>query len=182
MADDARTQFVDGLRVTAEHLQHLQDRLRESVLDVRNAFGLGRIAWGLRASLNGTSVDVTPGVAFAPGGERLAIDSPVSVAVPAGPDGSVAVILRGVHGDKQSLRFNGLPTVITLETHTEVGAAPLASDPDRLVIATVARSGGNLTLAQDDALFVAVGTHTHSGNHIQDSEGRWHFDGAAIEA
>jgi len=46
MAEDARTQFVDGLRVSAEHLQHLQDRLRESVLDVRNAIGLGRVAWG----------------------------------------------------------------------------------------------------------------------------------------
>ncbi|MEP7000471.1 MAG: hypothetical protein ABI969_08315, partial [bacterium] len=114
MAEDARTQFVDGLRVSAEHLQHLQDRLRESVLDVRNAIGLGRVAWGLRATLGGSNVDITPGVAFAPGGVRLAVDTPLSVAVPDGPDATLAVVLRAVHGDRDELRFNGVPTVITL--------------------------------------------------------------------
>lgn len=44
MADDARTIFVDGLRVTTEHMAHLQDRLREAVFDLRCAVGLGRVA------------------------------------------------------------------------------------------------------------------------------------------
>src|SRR5512140_1791560 len=100
MADDARTQFFDGLRVSAEHLQHLQDRLRESVLDVRNALGLGRVAWGLRATLNGTSVDLAPGVAFARDGVRLAVDAPQSLPVPDGPDGTLALVLRALPGDK----------------------------------------------------------------------------------
>ena len=30
MAQDAHTLFIDGQRVTATHLQHLQDRLREA--------------------------------------------------------------------------------------------------------------------------------------------------------
>ena len=51
MAEDARTIFVDGLRVTADHLQHMQDRLREAVADLRRTVGLGRVAWGLRAEL-----------------------------------------------------------------------------------------------------------------------------------
>lgn len=179
MANDARTQFIDGLRVTADHLQHVQDRLREAVLDVRNAFGLGRIAWGLRATLNGTSVDVTPGVAFARSGVRLAVDSALTIALPA--DGtSLAVVLRAVHADREPLRFNGLPTLLTLETHAEVGAPPAADDLDTLVIAAIARHDGALSITQDDALFVAVGTHMHTGTHVQDSEGRWHYDGAAI--
>jgi hypothetical protein len=180
MANDARTQFIDGLRVSAEHLQHLQDRLRESVLDVRNSLGLGRVAWGLRATLNGTSVEVTPGVAFARSGVRLAVDTPLSIAVPDGD--ALSVVLRAVHGDRDQLRFNGLPTVYTLETQAEIGAPPAGDDLDALVIAAVARNGDGLTLTQDDSVFVAVGTHTHSGTHVQDSEGRWHYDGAAIEA
>src|ERR1044071_4858356 len=162
MADDARTQFIDGLRVTAEHLQHLQDRLRESVLDVRNTLGLGRIAWGLRATLNdaGTSVNVTPGVAFSPSGLRLAVDSALSLPVPSGGDASLAVVLRGVHGDREALRFNGTPTVLTLETHAEVGAAPAATETDALVLATITRSGSDVSVAQQDALFVATGAHT----------------------
>lgn len=182
MADDARTQFIDGLRVSAEHLQHLQDRLRDAVLDVRNAFGLRRIAWGLRVTLTGggTSVDITPGVAFSPGGVRLSVDTPLSVAIPAGGDGSFAVVLRGVHSDKTALRFNGIPTVITLDTHAEVGAVPDPGDGNALVVATVTRSGGELSVTQDDTLFVAAGAHGHSGAHVQDADGRWHYDGSAI--
>lgn len=180
MADDARTQFVDGLRVSAEHLQHLQDRLREAVLDVRNALGLGRIAWGLHATLQGTSVEVTPGVAFGPDGVRLSVEAPLSVAIPAGGDGTLAVVLRAVKGDREALRFNGVPTVLTLETHAEVGVTPEAGDSGALVIASVTRAGGALSLAQRDALFVASGSHAHSGTHVQDADGRWHYDGTAV--
>ncbi len=182
MADDARTQFIDGLRVTADHLQHLQDRLRESVLDVRNAIGLGRVAWGLKATLNGTSVDVTPGVAFARSGVRLSVESPLSVAVPDGPDGSLALMLHAVSGDRDTLRFNGVPTIYTLETHADVGPPPAPSDLDSLVVANITRTNGALALAQDDAMFVAAGAHGHTGTHVQDGDGRWHFDGSAIAA
>lgn len=183
MAQDARTQFVDGLRVTAEHLQHLQDRLRESVLDVRTAIGLGRVAWGLKATLNdgATSVEITPGVAFAPSGVRLGVDSALSVAIPAEGD-SLAVVLRGVHGDREALRMNGLPTLLTLETRAEVGAPPDGGDGDALVVATLVRGAEGFELAQDDGLFTAAGSHAHTGTHFQDEAGRWHFDGALINA
>src|SRR6266567_5146346 len=174
MADDARTQFIDGLRVNAEHLQHMQDRLREAVLDVRNALGLGRVAWGLRATLNGSAVDVTPGVAFTRDGVRVSVDTPLSLAIPDGGDGSLAVVLRTVHGDREALRFNGVPTVITLDTHAEIGAPPATGEVGAMVLATVTRSGGQLSLAQDDALFVAAGSHTHTGTHVQDADGHWH--------
>ena len=181
MAEDARTQFVDGLRVSAEHLQHLQDRLRESVLDVRNAIGLGRVAWGLKATLNdaATSIELTPGVAFAPGGVRLAVDSSLSVAIPA-EGAALALVLRGVQGDREALRFNGLPTVMTLETRAVVGAAPAVGDADALVVATVTRNADGLSLSQDSGLFSAVGAHRHTGTHFQDASGRWHFDGVLI--
>ncbi len=182
MADDARTQFVDGLRVTADHLQHLQDRLRESVLDIRNAIGLGRVAWGLRATLSGSAVDLTPGVAFARSGVRLAVNAPLSVPVPDGPDGSLALVLRAVHGDRQDLRFAGVPTLLTLETHAEVGPDAAPDDLDALVLAALTRAGGALSLSQSDTLFIAAGAHGHTGTHVQDGDGRWHYDGALIAA
>ena len=40
MATDARAQFLDGLRVTPEHLTHLQDRLYEAIHDLRRAYRL----------------------------------------------------------------------------------------------------------------------------------------------
>ena len=52
MAGDPRTEFRDGMRVTTDHMRHMQDRLREAVLDVRRTIGLGKIGWGLRATLD----------------------------------------------------------------------------------------------------------------------------------
>src|SRR5262245_10543256 len=103
MANDARTQFIDGLRVTADHLQHAQDRLREAVRDVRLAVGTRKIAWGLRVSPGTASVTVESGVAFAASGVRLSLDAPANVAVPVGP-GPWRVTLTATEQDRASLR------------------------------------------------------------------------------
>jgi hypothetical protein len=181
MADDARSQFVDGLRVTADHLQHLQDRLRESVLDLRRSAGLGRIAWGLRITLADSTVTVQPGLAFSPGGVRLALDAPLSLNA-----GSVVpparIVARGANSDVQALRVGGVPTLIKLLTSVTLeadnGSAP---GDDALVLARITRAeGAPAALSQPDELFVASGQHAHSGKHFQDEQGRWHFDGALI--
>src|SRR5688572_24838279 len=109
MTDDARTLFVTGLRVTADHLQHAQDRLREAVLDIRRTIGLGRIAWGLRVTAAGEHVRVEPGLAFAPDGVRLAVDTERSLAVPG--DGDWRIVLSAANHDTESLRVNGVPTL-----------------------------------------------------------------------
>ncbi len=180
MTDDARTQFVTGLRVTGDHLEHAQDRLREAVLDVRRTIGLGRIAWGLRATAAGDQVRVEPGVAFAPSGVRLAVDTALSLALPG--DGEWRVVLTAANHDVEALRVNGVPTLITLATTAQMRAAggELVA-ADALEIASVSRAGDALSVAQDDALFVAMGPHHHSGAHVQDASGRWHFDGPAVE-
>lgn len=178
MAEDARSQFVEGLRVTAEHLQHLQDRLRESVQDLRRAVGLGHIAWGLVVRVQEGQVRVEPGVALSPGGVRLAIDTAVALGA---PTAGQRVVLRAVNDDIAALRVGNTPTLVTLLTSAGVepddGSDP---GPDALVIARLVGADGGPTVQQDDALFVAVGSHTHSGEHRQDAAGRWYYDGAAI--
>ena len=181
MADDARSQFVDGLRVTADHLQHLQDRLRESVLDLRRSVGLGRIAWGLRVTLADSTVTVQPGVAFSPGGVRLALDAPLNL-----DSGSVVpptrVVARAANSDVQALRVGGVPTLIKLLTSVTLEADD-GNPPgdDALVLARITQvDGAPAVLAQPDELFVASGQHAHSGTHFQDEQGRWHFDGALL--
>ncbi len=181
MVEDARTEFVDGLRVTAEHLQHLQDRLREAVRDVRLSLGPGRIAWGLRAGVEAGRIALAPGVAFSPEGVRLALDAPASLEVPADP-GPWHLVLRGINADEPALRVGEVATLITLLAQPALepddGAPPGAGT---LAIGSVARAGdGTLAVAQPEALFLAVGHHAHSGTHFQDAEGRWHYDGAPL--
>lgn len=183
MAEDARTIFVDGLRVTTEHLAHLQDRLREAVLDLRTAVGLGRIAWGLRASLNDTTVTLSPGVAFAANGTRLSIAAEAGLAVPADA-GALRIVLTAVNSDRVALRIGGQPTVITLVTTPSLEADDGSpAGPDRLIIGRLTALGEDgRTLSQDDALFVATGQHTHTGQHVQDEFGNWRFDGSPVSA
>lgn len=178
MAEDARSQFVEGLRVTAEHLQHLQDRLRESVLDLRRTAGLGHIAWGLRVSVAEGQLRVEPGLALSPGGVRLAVDSALTLGAPVPGQ---RIVLRASNADRSALRVGSTPTVITLLTAVSA-EAPDAAEPgsDALVIATVTGSSGSPGVQQDAALFVATGAHTHSGEHRQDAQGRWYYDGAPL--
>ena len=162
MADDARTIFVDGLRVTKDHLEHLQDRLREGLLDLRRSLGLGRIAWGLKVDA-ADRVAVAPGVAFSPGGVRMAVDSPLSLALPDGA-APLRVTLRASNSDRQALRVDGQPTLVLLTTAAALepddGADP---GSDALVIARLTRGTGGVTVTQDESLFVATGHHSHSG-------------------
>jgi len=178
MADDARSQFVEGLRVTAEHLQHLQDRLRESVLDLRRTVGLGRIAWGLVVRVDAGQLRVEPGVALAAGGVRLAVDSALTLG-PAAP--GQRIVLRAVNADRAALRVGNVPTVITLLTTAAVESGDESDiGPDALVIARVGGDVGSPVVQQDASLFVAAGAHSHSGEHRQDAQGRWFYDGAPL--
>jgi len=180
MAGDPRTEFRDGMRVTTDHMRHMQDRLREAVLDVRRTIGLGRIGWGLRATLDDRSVNVTPGIAFSPSGLRLSLDSAAAVSLPDG-DGPFRVTLRAEHGDVEALRSAGAPTLLTVVTRLEAAAdADSELGGDAIPIARVTAGADGLALVQDPGWFVAAGHHTHTGEFVQDAEGRWHFDGAPL--
>ena len=179
MATDARAQFLDGLRVTSEHLTHLQDRLYEAIHDLRTTVGLGRVGWGFRVSADANGVHVEPGVAFAPDGSRLSLEAPATFPLPA--DGVHRVRLAVTASDREALRLDGTPTLIL--TTTDVVVEPDSADPvaaSALVVAQLTIAGGNATVAQDEARFVAVGGHSHSGDFVQDAEGRWHFDGVRL--
>jgi hypothetical protein len=181
MAEDARTVFVDGLRVTADHLSHLQDRLREGILDLRRTIGLGQIAWGLRVQAT-DHVAIDPGVAFSASGVRMGVDAPLSLPLPNGA-GPLRVVLTAANSDRQPLRLNGAPTLVLLATAPTVEADDGTDPgPDALVIARITRAQAGPVVTQDDALFVAAGHHTHSGAHRQDAQGRWHYDGPQLGA
>ena len=185
MADDARTQFVDGLRVTAEHLQHQQDRLRDAVRDLRRMVGTGRIAWGLRLTEDADRLVLSEGVAFAPSGIRLAVDAPMSVEVP--PGGPWRVVLTGANADVPELRIGNIATVVYLHVDLSLEPWDAVPGPDALTIGTVTDGAAasppasGFIVEQDERLFAATGHHAHSGESFQDAEGRWHYDGALIE-
>jgi hypothetical protein len=180
MANDARTQFIDGLRVTADHLQHLQDRLRDAMRDLRHAIGLRKVAWGLHVTATADSVSVTPGVAFAASGIRLNIDTAANLPVPAGP-GPWRITLKAAEQDRASLRVGDKPTLIQLITSIAIEPAD-APDPgeDAMIVATLTATESGPAVTQDPEIFAVAGYHAHSGEFRQDADGRWRYDGPNV--
>jgi hypothetical protein len=178
MANDSRTQYLEGLRVTADHLQHTEDSLHEAVLDLRRSVGVGRVGWGLHVTLASKAVTIQPGVAFSPSGLRLNIDAATSLSVPADA-GPWRVVLRATESDRESLRVGGEPTLINLVT-TPAIVPDGDIGPDALAIAAVTKKGSKFELSENPAVFAAAGRHSHSGEFVQDEFGNWHYDGPKL--
>ncbi len=180
MAENAGSRFFDGLRVTADHLSHLQSSLWEAVGDLRQSMGLGCIAWGLRAEGSAAGVGLSPGVAFSPAGVRLSVGTDLVLALPAEGDPWV-LVLQPVNEDREALRLNGLATLVTLRAEALLVSDGTELAEDALVIAQVSLVDGAPEVTQDPALFLAVGHHTHSGAFLQDVAGRWFYDGDPVD-
>jgi hypothetical protein len=180
MTEDAHSRFIDGQKVTSLHLQHLQDRLREGLADIRSCIGLGKIAWGLRAELSDGTVSVQPGVVFARNGSRLSIDEVAQLDLPDDSD-PWQVVLRGENQDVEVLRFNDVATVINLVPQLSI--EPVADvDADTLIIARIELVDDDAELTQDPEIFVCTGHHNHTGTWRQNALGQWLYDGPAVSS
>ncbi len=191
MASDAKSYFVDGLRVTPEHLNHMQETLAQGLRDLRCALGLHRIAWGLRllVSDDGTTVTLSKGLALAASGQRLAVNEDVDLefdtTAPEQPGVSTEefkVVLRAANHDQPLARVGEVATIIFADTSLLVvpAAEPLAEND--FVVGMLTTGAEGISVHQDEALFLSPSYHAHTGTHFQDANGIWRYDGAAIEA
>lgn len=180
MSEDAKTKFVDGLRVTPRHLNHLATTFEQAIQDLRRTLGSGGIAHGLRIVVAGGNATLSPGLAFSSASLRMGVPAGLPLNVPSG-DGTYSVVLEVVNADDASLRVAEQPTLITSATSVTVTATPVAS-ADRLVVGTITRSGTTLTAAQPTTLFLTHGRHGHTDAFSQDAEGVGRYDGVLIES
>ena len=180
MSDEQGTVFLDGLRVTAQHLNHLEESAQEAVSDLRRVLGLAHIGYGFRIQVadDGQSATLTPGLGFTASGARVTLDEGASLTIPDG-DGPFSVALTAGSHDDPTTRVGDTGTIIFADTVVSVAAEP-PPDPDSLVVGTIQRSDGNLAATQDETLFLAPSNHGHSGAFYQDGAGIWRFDGPLL--
>jgi hypothetical protein len=77
----SRIRVFDGLRITTEHVNHLQSALSSGIEDLRVIAGWG-IVRGLDVSVDETAtVTVAPGMAFDRQGNRIVCDDPLTARV-----------------------------------------------------------------------------------------------------
>ncbi len=78
----AQLLVFDGLRITTDHVNHLQGTVTSGLEDFRRILGLGKAQAGLGVSVKDDgSVTVQPGVAFDYQGNRLSCDDPLNLKV-----------------------------------------------------------------------------------------------------
>lgn len=72
----------DGLRITTEHMNHLQDSFHSALQDIREILGLGRVYCGFEVVPEaGNAIVVQPGLAFDFQKNRIICDEPKKVEV-----------------------------------------------------------------------------------------------------
>ncbi|WP_049949822.1 hypothetical protein [Sorangium cellulosum] len=179
MSEDAKTLFVDGLRVTPRHLNHLSSTFEQAIHDLRRTLGTGAIAYGMRLTVAGGNLTLGPGVAFSPSALRMAVVNATPLTVPPGA-GPFDVLLAVVNADDVSLQVAGQKTLITSTTTVTVVAAPATAGPDQLVIGTLTRTDDTLTVDQPASLFIAHGRHDHTGAFVEDAGGLVRYSGVEI--
>jgi hypothetical protein len=180
MSDEQGTVFLDGLRVTSQHLNHLEESAQQAVTDLRRVLGLAHVGYGFRIQVaaDGQSATLTPGLGFTASGARVTLDEGATLTIPAG-DGPFSVALTASTHDDPTTRVGDTGTIIYSDTAVSV-AAGAPPGPDSLVVGTIARSAGSLTATQDGALFLAPANHGHSGGFYQDGAGIWRYDGPLL--
>lgn len=180
MTTDSQTVFLDGLRVTSQHLMHLQSALQQAVLDLRHTIGTGVIAFGLRLTIKDGVVSLHPGIAFSEAGLRLHVAQITELELPAGID-HVKVVLVAENTDDPLTRLDDLATIVNCETTIQLIADDAETPEDGLVVGTVDTTVAGLAVEQPPQLFASPPSHTHSGDHYIDDFGIWRYDGPEVE-
>lgn len=188
MGIDAKSYFIDGLRVTPQHLNHMQDVLAQGIIDLRYTLGAGRIAWGLRlmVSEDAKAVTLTKGLAISDSGIRLSVEEDVELEINAPPSEEETleyyVVLRGTNHDQPLTRIGDVQTIVFADTEIHVLPASDALQEGDFAVGTISSSGSAYGAAQDTTLFLSPSYHGHTGSYFQDADGVWRFDGVEIES
>jgi hypothetical protein len=132
----AQIRVFDGLRLTTDHVNHLQGALASGFLDFRRILGLGGPQTGLEVSAqDDSSVIIQPGVAFDFHGNRLSCDDPLQLKLTfAAPDQAKFVCLK--YEQVEDGKVEGHPTMIW-DSCSAVQRDALPGDKENLV--TLAR-------------------------------------------
>ena len=182
MTAPASTQFLDGLRVTPAHLNHIGVVADENISDLRQIIGADRIGYGFRLTTDGDQVTVSPGVGFTPSG--LAVRRAQEVVIEVPPDGNdFAVVARAINAFDEPSMVGDTATIVFLITEVELdtGTGDAEPDEDALVLGTINRDGGDtLSVTQDFSRWVPSPAHGHSGELVEDPNGFWRYDGAPL--
>jgi hypothetical protein len=176
--DEGGTRFLDGMRVTREHLEHLRDSLLGGVVGLRETIGLGRVAYGFKVEIAdpGTLL-VSPGLAIDAHGRPLLLEEERSLTLEFGEASSL--YLTAKHVLRAEGMVDGIPTLLFNDLTLETQTSPPPYEDGSVVFAGVRLHEGGPTPFQKGEWYLPPLNHHHTGGFVEDA-GRWRFDGHAL--
>ena len=128
-------EVFDGLRITTEHIDHLQGSIHSALADLRGIAGLARVHRGFEVSrADAHSAQVEPGLAFDTHGRRIVSDEPVRLETPAAIATAIHYVCvayeQGADGEVE-----GRATRIWDSAHVDIRAALPEPNDDTIVVA-----------------------------------------------
>ena len=172
------TRFVDGLRVTPSHLNHMQTVLAEAVDDLRSVVGNDRVGMGFRLLVDGDQVRLSAGVGFTAAGTPVRRDDETVLTVPDG-SGPISVAVVAVSTPDAATSVDDVATIVYGSSEVVVGEPDASADA--LVVGTITRGADDVGVQQNGARFIPGPGHRHSGDFVEDPAGSWRFDGEPVE-
>lgn len=178
--DEGRVKFLDGMRVTIEHMEHLQALWLSAAVQLRKAIGTGKVSYGLKVEpAPGNKVKVGSGLAFDRKGRPLLLEEEREVALDFGV--SKTLYLALIYAQRSGGIVGGVPTLVfnELKIETRAGAPPY-TDGAVVFAELQAGEGGAVSVVQRGDWYMPPLDHAHTGEFKLDDDMRWRYDGHAL--
>lgn len=180
MVKEGKTVFYDGMRVNKEHLSHMEYILLDAIKDIRTALGLGKICWGLKATVkNSSNIEISEGLAFDKKGRRIYVKQPLTIKMSLSKESSLKYVVIKHKLEEKKLEGDVVDTILGDSFEIlSVDSFP-TEDPDSILIALIKKKENGIVIDQRTAPFITATDHSHSGKLVE-TNGRFVFDGKKI--
>lgn len=161
----------DGLRITTEHMEHLQGSLHSALEDLRTILGLGRVYYGFEVEAEGDdAVVIHPGLAFDRQKNRIVLDEPKTLPVSFAPgEESRYVCVR--YDQVEDGQVAGQYTLIWDTCAVELRPDEIDPDDDLIAVARLDRT--------DSGAFDVVSLTAHDPD--EEAVEAWDVDEEAVD-
>lgn len=146
----AHIRLFDGLRMTTEHLEHLQGAFVTAIEELRMLNARGTVVHGFEVEpADDGSVIVQPGLAFDNEGQRIVCDDPQRLSVAFAAD-QEDIFVCVAHRQIEDGEVEGTFTLIWDACDVSLKDTPPGTDDNLVVLARLVRTDGGFDILSDD--------------------------------
>lgn len=171
--------WLDQMRITREHMSHLQATLLDGIVGLRETLGAG-VVYGYSAHATGPGkVEVAPGLALDAFGRPLILTEAREVEL--APDAVSTGYLVALHKLRSTAEVGGVPSILFDHVAIEVRPGPPPFEDGAVPFAGVKPGEEGPDVFRSGEWYLPPASHTHSGAFVE-LDGHTRYDGHPLGA